>query len=75
MASFNHTEYGQTTSLHFWIQRGCHCSGGRKCPNLPISEFRYDYVTGRAGRISDRRLFLCEKHAKNFRNKYLGGEK
>lgn len=31
----------------------------------------YQYVTGRAGRTSTARKYLCEEHATKFRTKYI----
>jgi len=43
----------------------------RNC-NEPVEWIaKYDYVTGRAGRITTARKRRCEKHAAAFEKKYL----
>lgn len=47
---------------------GWTCSG--KCSQPATHEASYKYVTGRAGRISTRRLLKCDDHAAKFAAKY-----
>ncbi len=46
------------------------CTAGRHCPGAATHLVTYDYVTGRAGRISDSSRLACETHATRFAAKH-----
>lgn len=48
---------------------GATCATG-KCTNLPTHATRWDYVTGRAGRVSDVTHWVCTAHAETFATKH-----
>lgn len=50
-------------------QYRCHAPRMR-CPGKIEFEVRYNYVTGRAGRVTDRRMRRCRAHAEAFAKKH-----
>ncbi|HXH06135.1 MAG TPA: hypothetical protein VNI83_06045 [Vicinamibacterales bacterium] len=46
------------------------CSGSRSCRNEPTIEWTYSYVTRGRGRVSSRRIRLCETHARGIAARY-----
>ncbi len=46
------------------------CAAGRRCPGQVTHLITYDYVTGRAGRVSDSSRLACEPHATRFVTKH-----
>ena len=50
-----------------WHPNNCQ---GRKCTTRPVFETRYSYVTGRAGRVTDRRQSACQQHGEAFAKKH-----
>lgn len=51
--------------LH-WVPN---CSG-RACNEKPVFSTRYLYVTGRAGRVTDRVQYWCQAHGEKFAGKH-----
>lgn len=45
-----------------------------RCEAPAAFQSSYQYVTGRAGRVSTARKLLCEEHAAKFRAKYAPTE-
>jgi len=41
-----------------------------KCQNEAVYICKYDYITGRAGRVSTSRRFLCRTHAEKWVQKH-----
>lgn len=48
--------------------QGHKCAG--KCQNKATHETRYNYITGRAGRASTRRIPACAEHAQKFATRH-----
>jgi hypothetical protein len=46
------------------------CRAGRGCEEPTTHLGAYNYVTGRAGRISWARRYMCDSHAEKFRAKH-----
>lgn len=46
------------------------CTAGRRCPGQATHLITYDYVTGRAGRVSDSSRIACETHATRFATRH-----
>lgn len=49
-----------------WVP-GC---SGQKCDEPPVYVTRYLYVTGRAGRVTDRIQYCCQAHGEAFAKKH-----
>jgi hypothetical protein len=58
--------YGPLPDELVW-RPGCTRTG---CPERPEYVTRYFYVTGRAGRVTDRLQYVCQAHAEAFAKKY-----
>lgn len=41
-----------------------------KCLGKKEYQISYDYITGRAGRVSTSTRYVCEKHAQQFAKRY-----
>jgi hypothetical protein len=57
--------YGPTPDAMVW-RPGC---SGRRCDAKPVYVTRYLYVTGRAGRVTDRIQYCCKPHGEAFAKK------
>lgn len=51
----------------YWHPNNCQ---GRDCTEIPVYETRCYYVTGQAGRVTDRRQSACQKHGEAFAKKH-----
>lgn len=58
--------YGPTPDVLVW-RPGCQ---GRNCQERPVYVTRYLYVTGRAGRVTDRIQYCCLEHGRAFAKKH-----
>jgi hypothetical protein len=68
--SWNHEAYRldeETIDRH--ERFGATCATG-KCQGLPTHATRWDYVTGRAGRLSDTLRHVCTDHGEKFARKH-----
>jgi hypothetical protein len=68
--SWNHQVYRlpeHTVDRH--DRFGTTCATGR-CQQLPTHAVRWDYVTGRAGRVSDTTRHVCTAHGEGFATKH-----
>lgn len=58
--------FGTKTRVYYYPEctwRGCE---GKQI----VAQITYDYVTGRAGRVSDARKYVCETHLEIWRKKH-----
>ncbi|MFC8944093.1 hypothetical protein [Streptomyces rochei] len=70
MASWNHRVFPLTAEkLELVVELGETC-GARGCQKTPTWVTCYEYVTGSAGRSSERRQRVCAGHALKFAEKH-----
>jgi hypothetical protein len=68
--AFGHV-YNEASQVPHWNDKSRlpNCTG-RNCEERPVFITRYLYVTGRAGRVTDRIQYCCKSHGEAFAKKH-----